>query len=238
MRMSSKSGMLPRPMASHLRKNKLKNIKSASLKLVFAFAIIFQMAQGAERNFNTIGFNSPMDNHGATTSNSFHSSWEVAGRGQNWVILPEQDPIAMEVVSKFIPPQLSKNMPPLKPACSILMDSGAQLDYVPGVVAVWILRDYNVIKQVTNIITGQFQGKDLYSFPAQEFAHIIMHTQFFNACRPLLVTYAHYDGEFPINHPEHARQKIIETWFNPVKVFPVNHPDVIRQKIITAWLDS
>lgn len=178
---------------------------SSLLRVAFTFGVILQIVHGAEQNPYF------MNTHQATALDFDHREWSVYGTGINKVTFPGQQPVPIVTQSKSIPHQLTLKMPQLKPVCSILMNNGAQIDYIPGVAALWVPRIYSIPLRIDTIITGIFKERDLYSYSAQAFANILMHTGFVNVSRPVHVTFSN-TGEFPIKHPKDIHEDVIKKW--------------------------
>jgi hypothetical protein len=193
----------------------LANITSSVFKTALAIGFICQIAQGMDPDSSTNHSNiiRRFDSHLATSADFNHDSWKITCIDLGNVAYPGNNLAPIELLIKLIPSNLSSRMPELKPTCSILMNNGAQIDYIPGIAALWILRDYEMVNKVTAIVTGNFNGRDLYSYSAHEFANILMNVRFIYASCPVHVTFSD-TGEFPLKHPTEVRTRVIQKWFN------------------------
>lgn len=193
----------------------LANITSFVFKTALAIGLICQIAHGMDpdSSINHSNIIRSFDSHLATAADFNHDSWTITCIDHTNVTNPGNILAPIEILIKLIPSNLSSRMLELKPTCSILMNNGAQIDYIPGIAALWILRDYKMVNKVTTIVTGNFNGRDLYSYSAHEFANILMNVRFVYASCPVHVTFSD-TGEFPIKHPTEVRTKVIENWFN------------------------
>lgn len=195
------------------RKNVLKNIISSISKTTIVLGLTLHIVQGTDQALtsDTSTNSTPVViNRPATAADFDPDKWRVWGIECQYVNIPQEKQREIELKNKIIPEELISQGLKLKPACSILMNNGGQIDYIPGVAALWICRDSNLL---TTIITGEFLGKDLYNYSAEEFARIISHTEYVCISKPVHVTFSN-TGEFPIKHPTEIRNEIITKWFS------------------------
>ncbi len=138
-----------------------------------------------------------------------HKNWKIICKATCDVNLPNGITSTLQYFIKSNPKGTWLSDP--KPSCSILMNNGAQIDYTPGLAAIWLTRNPDIKKTI--LLTGKFKGNDLFSYSAREFSDILMNADTIYLARPVHVTFSN-DGSFPIQHSEEIRKQVIRKWID------------------------